>query len=164
MYMYVIYVYYIFMLYMCVIYVYMYVIYGWFRGSFWGLTYFVWRIFLIHTTSMILHQVLRTLRSALSDAACRRPVSFLRMMPHCIMASGFQPKERPANRPVPSTASQWGEYTIKKCKINYGKEAHQGTFDSNMRNVANSCFEFSNHSSLPSLLSGSQSSSTARQS
>ena len=32
-----------------------------------------------------------------ADAACRRPVSFLRMMHHCIMAPGFQPKERPAN-------------------------------------------------------------------
>ena len=36
---------------------------------------------------------------ASADAACRRPLSFLRMMHHCIMAPGFQPKERPANRP-----------------------------------------------------------------
>ena len=34
-----------------------------------------------------------------ADGACRRPVSFLRMMHHCIMAPGFQPKERHANRP-----------------------------------------------------------------
>ena len=34
-----------------------------------------------------------------AHAACRRPVSFLRMMHHCIMAPGFQPKERLANRP-----------------------------------------------------------------
>ena len=33
------------------------------------------------------------------DAACRRPVPFLRMMLHCIMAPGFRPKVRPANRP-----------------------------------------------------------------
>ena len=32
-----------------------------------------------------------------AHAACRRPVSFLRMMQHWIMAPGFQPKERPAN-------------------------------------------------------------------
>ena len=50
-----------------------------------------------------------------ADAACRRPVSFLRMMHHCIMAPGFQPKERKATedwltamkcQPSPALASQ----------------------------------------------------------
>ena len=34
-----------------------------------------------------------------ADAAYRRPVSFLRMMHHCIMTPEFQPEERLANRP-----------------------------------------------------------------
>ena len=34
-----------------------------------------------------------------ADAACRRPVSFLRMLHHCIMAPAFRPRVRPANVP-----------------------------------------------------------------
>ena len=42
-----------------------------------------------------------------AHAACRRPVSFLRMMQHWIMAPGFQPKERPANRPQGRRHGDW---------------------------------------------------------
>ena len=34
----------------------------------------------------------------LANAACRRPLSFLRMMHHCIITSGFGPKVLPADR------------------------------------------------------------------
>ena len=34
-------------------------------------------------------------------------VSFLRMMHHCIMAPGFQPKERPANRGSGQSHRDW---------------------------------------------------------
>ena len=42
-----------------------------------------------------------------ADAACRRPVSFLRMMHHCIMAPGFRHKVCPANRPQGRRQWDW---------------------------------------------------------
>ena len=42
-----------------------------------------------------------------ADGACRRPVSFLRMMHHCIMAPGFRREVPPANRPKSRCHWDW---------------------------------------------------------
>ena len=58
-----------------------------------------------------------------SHATRRRHVPFLRMMQHCIMAPGFQPKERPVKAGVMGTGSVIGLPFMPSCLCNVRRKA-----------------------------------------